>query len=154
MILSNIMKGRMEKTREQMEKEGRLYPQGHGRCQKCGAVVLPGEVNCRKCGEYIDRPDEMKPDKKDFFECSECGAEVPADAKQCPKCGAAFDEEDEEIIEADTSVKTNAEPSPRSEPVQKDTSSRAPIVCPECGETSPAGAWFCPRCGRSFDEKK
>ncbi|MCL2333307.1 MAG: zinc-ribbon domain-containing protein [Candidatus Methanoplasma sp.] len=160
MILSNVMKGRMEKTREQMEKDGRLYPRGHGRCQKCGSLVLPGEVTCRKCGEYIDRPDEIKPDKKDFFECSECGAEVPADAKQCPKCGAAFDEEDEVVItpaehtaEAPVNDKESAS---KSKSVQEDSrsSGREPVVCPECGEVSPAGAWFCPRCGKSFDEKK
>jgi ribosomal protein L40E len=132
MIFSNIMRKRMEKTREKMEKEGRLYPKGYGRCDKCGATVLPGEVNCRKCGAYIDRPEEMKPDKKDFFECSDCGAEVPMDAVQCPKCGAVFDDDDEfEVVHADGKVEAT-----------KDS-----FECPECGATVPATASFCTKCG-------
>ena len=138
MIFSNIMRGRMEKTRERMEKEGRLYPKGYGRCDRCGATVLPGEVNCRKCGAYIDRPDEMKPKKKDFFECSECGAEVPSDAKQCPKCNAAFDDDDEfEVVHADGKVETTKET----------------FTCPECGATVPGTASFCTKCGAKFNKK-
>jgi ribosomal protein L40E len=138
MILSNLMKGRMEKTREKMEKDGRLYPQGYGRCAKCGAVVLPGEVSCRKCGEYIDRPEDMKPKKKDFFECSECGAEVPTDAKECPKCGAVFDEDETEVTHADGTVETTNEI----------------LTCPECGAAVPATVSFCPHCGAKFGDKK
>jgi ribosomal protein L40E len=139
MVLSKIMRGRMEKTRVKMEKDGRLYPKGYGRCAQCGTVVLPGEVNCRKCGAYIDRPEEMKPDKKDFFECSECGAEVPNDAKDCPKCGAVFDEEDDiEVVHADGTVETTNET----------------ITCPECGSIGPATATFCIRCGAKFDGDK
>ncbi|MDR2846287.1 MAG: ABC transporter permease, partial [Candidatus Methanoplasma sp.] len=77
LLFSAWTRKRFEQTRERLEKEGRLYPQGYGRCDKCGNIVLPGEINCRKCGAYIDRPEELKPDKKDFFECSDCGAEVP-----------------------------------------------------------------------------
>ncbi|MDR1690884.1 MAG: zinc ribbon domain-containing protein [Candidatus Methanoplasma sp.] len=131
MILSNIMRGRMEKTRERMEKEGRLYPPGYGRCAQCGGIVLPGEINCRKCGAYIDRPDEMKPNKKDFFECSECGAEVPGDAKECPKCGAVFDEEETEVVHADGTIETTNESS----------------ICAECGAEVPATSSFCVKCG-------
>ncbi|MDR0509242.1 MAG: zinc-ribbon domain-containing protein [Candidatus Methanoplasma sp.] len=138
MIFSTIMRGRMEKTRERMEKEGRLYPQGYGRCETCGSMVLPGEVRCRKCGTYIDRPDEMKPKKKDFFECSDCGAEVPMDAKQCPKCGAEFEEEEFEVTHADGTVEVTAES----------------FGCPECGYMVPGTASFCPKCGANFDNKK
>ncbi len=138
MIFSNIMKSRMVKTREKMEKEGRLYPQGYGRCDNCGSMVLPGEVKCRKCGAYIDRPDEMKPDKKDFFECSDCGAEVPMDAEECPKCGAKFDEEEYEVVHSDGTVETTKET----------------MACPECGALSPAASTFCTRCGAKFDKKK
>jgi uncharacterized OB-fold protein len=138
LILSNLMKGRMEKTREKMEKDGRLYPQGYGRCAQCGSVVLPGEVSCRKCGAYIDRPDEMKPDKKDFFECSDCGAEVPKDAKQCPKCGAVFDEEETEVTHADGTVETTKEV----------------FECSDCGSIVPATVSFCPHCGARFDDEK
>jgi len=137
MILSFFMRGRMEKTRERMEKEGRLYPQGYGKCDNCGAVVLPGEVKCRKCGAYIDRPDEMKPKKKDFFECSECGAEVPGDATTCPKCGAKFDEDEFEVTHADGTVETTNEI----------------IQCHECGEFAPANATFCAKCGAKFGKK-
>jgi len=139
MILSNIMRGRMEKTREKMEKDGRLYPQGYGRCGQCGAMVLPGELNCRKCGAYIDRPEDMKPKKKDFFECSDCGAEVPVDAKRCPKCGAEFDEEEFEVMHSDGTVETTGET----------------FGCPECGAAVPMTASFCPKCGAKFgDDKK
>ena len=137
MIFSSLMRGRMEKTRDKMEKEGRLYPQGYGKCEACGAVVLPGEVKCRKCGAYIDRPQEMKPDKKDFFECSDCGAEVPWDAKRCPKCGAEFDEDDEfEVKHSDGTVETTKES----------------VVCPECGAIIPATASFCTKCGAKFNK--
>ncbi|MCL2317718.1 MAG: zinc ribbon domain-containing protein [Methanomassiliicoccaceae archaeon] len=137
LTLSNFMRIRMEKARIKMEQEGRLYPQGHGRCKQCNSVVLPGEVTCRKCGAYIDRPEEMKPDKKDFFECDECGAEVPEDAKTCPKCGAVFDEEEFEVVHADGKVDTSNEL----------------IKCPECGQVSPANTTFCVRCGAKFGKK-
>ncbi len=139
LFLSAFMRARLEKTRAKMEAEGRLYPQGYGRCEKCGAVVLPGEVNCRKCGAYIDRPDEMKPHKADFFTCSECGAEVPADAKTCPKCGATFDDDVEtEVVHADGSIDVTTET----------------MLCPDCHEEIPAAAKFCPKCGKKFDGKE
>ncbi|MDR0309734.1 MAG: zinc ribbon domain-containing protein [Candidatus Methanoplasma sp.] len=138
MIFSNLMRTRMEKARERMEKEGRLYPQGHGRCGECGSVVLPGEVNCRKCGAYIDRPDEMKPQKKDFFDCTECNAEVSADAKVCPKCGAVFDEEETEVTHADGTVE-------RSKDV---------IICKECNGEVPAASAFCVRCGAKIKGRR
>ncbi|MCL2032905.1 MAG: zinc-ribbon domain-containing protein [Methanomassiliicoccaceae archaeon] len=137
MVFSNFMRVRVEKTRERMEKEGRLYPQGYGRCDECGAMVLPGEVNCRKCGAYIDRPDEMKPKKKDFFECSDCGAEVPMDAKTCPKCGAVFEEDEFEVVHSDGTVEITGET----------------FACPECGAVSPATATFCVKCGAKFGRK-
>ncbi|MDD2625996.1 MAG: zinc-ribbon domain-containing protein [Candidatus Methanomethylophilus sp.] len=132
LVFTTIMRRKITKERAKMEAEGRLYPEGYGRCDKCGAVVLPGEVRCRKCGTYIDRPDSMKPQKKDFFECSECGAEVPADATVCPKCGARFDEPTEnEIVHPDGQVDTSDETVP----------------CPKCGENVPKNADFCPKCG-------
>jgi len=137
MTLSNFMRVRMEKARAKMEQEGRLYPQGHGRCNQCNSIVLPGEVSCRKCGAYIDRPEEMKPDKKDFFECTDCGAEVPEDAKVCPKCGATFDEEEFEVVHADGNVD-------KSNELRK---------CHECGQLSPANTTFCVRCGAKFGRK-
>ena len=133
LIFSAIMRRSAEKTRAKMEAEGRLYPQGYGRCKQCGAMVLPGEVNCRKCGAYIDVPEELKPKKKDSFTCSECGAEVPGDAKMCPKCGAAFDEDDENVV-----VHADG-----TEDVSSET-----VVCPECGNVVPANADWCPRCGK------
>jgi len=136
LYLSAFMRSRFEKTRDKLEAQGRLYPQGYGRCDKCGALVLPGEVTCRKCGAYIDRPENIKPKKKDFFECSECGAEVPADAKECPKCGAKFDEEEILVEHADGTID-----------VTKDT-----FECSECGAIVPVTATFCPKCGAKFDE--
>ena len=135
-IFSYIMRNRFEKTREKMENDGRLYPPGYGRCEKCESVVLPGEVNCRKCGAYIDRPNDMKPNKKDFFECSDCGAEVPGNAKVCPKCGATFDEEESVVVHSDGTVD-----------VTKET-----FECSECGAIVPSAATFCPKCGAKFEE--
>ena len=95
MVLTAWSRKNLEKTRARMEAEGRLYPQGYGRCKDCGSIILPGETCCRKCGAYIDVPDELRHKKVDMVECSECGAEIPEDAKVCPKCGAVFDEEEE-----------------------------------------------------------
>jgi len=89
------MRKNLEKTRERLEKEGRLYPPGYGRCKRCGTIVLPGEAACRKCGEYVDVPEEMRVKKVNYFECSECGREVPGDAGVCPYCGESFDDEAE-----------------------------------------------------------
>ncbi|MDR3205774.1 MAG: zinc ribbon domain-containing protein [Candidatus Methanoplasma sp.] len=136
LVLSGLMKSRLEKARTKLEQEGRLYPQGYGRCAQCGGVVLPGEVKCRKCGAYIDRPDEMRPSKKDFFECSECGAEVPPEAESCPRCGAAFDAEESEVTHADGSVEVTT----------------ATFECSECGAEVPEAAEFCPKCGSAFEE--
>ena len=137
LIFSALMRRSLGKTREKMEKEGRLYPQGYGRCKKCGAIVLPGEINCRKCGEPIDVPEEFKPKKKDKFVCSECGCEITEDAKVCPKCGKMFDEDVEnEVRHADGSVDTSTEV----------------FECSECGAKVPANAKRCPKCGATFDE--
>ena len=95
-LLTWWMRMNLEKTRARLEKEGRLYPQGYGRCKRCGSLVLPGEVSCRKCGEYIDVPEELRVKKVNYFECSECGREVPQDAGVCPYCGEAFEGDLEE----------------------------------------------------------
>jgi uncharacterized OB-fold protein len=92
-VLTWWMRKNLEKTRARLEAEGRLYPQGYGRCKRCGTLVLPGEAACRKCGEYVDVPEEMRVKKVNYFECSECGREVPPDAGVCPYCGEAFEED-------------------------------------------------------------
>lgn len=117
-----LIRDRVNKTREKMEKEGRLYPQGYGRCDNCGALILPGEVQCRKCGAYINRPDYMKPKKVDYFQCSNCGAEVPADSKVCPKCGAKFDAIEEDIVKDDGTVETVGETKETEESKETETS--------------------------------
>ena len=108
MVLTAWSRKNLEKARARMEAEGRLYPQGYGRCKECGSIVLPGETCCRKCGAYIDVPDELRHRKVDMVECSECGAEIPEDAKVCPKCGATFDEE-EEVVYVDSEEKKEKE---------------------------------------------
>ncbi len=134
--LTGLMRYSAQKSRAKMEADGRLYPQGYGRCKACGAMVLPGEVECRKCGKYIDVPEEMRAKKKDFFTCSECGSEVPGDASVCPKCGAKFDEEETVIEHADGSVDVTTEDVP----------------CPHCGQDIPAQATWCPKCGKKIKE--
>ena len=116
LILTTIMRKNLEKTRARMEAEGRLYPQGYGRCKECGSIILPGETCCRKCGAFIEVPDELRHKKVDMVECSECGAEIPEDAKVCPKCGAVFDEE-EEVIYVDSEAKVEDVPEEKSEDV-------------------------------------
>jgi len=133
--LSTLMRRKIADTRTKMEAAGRLYPQGYGRCTFCGAVVLPGEVNCRKCGAYIDRPDYMKPKKKNYLACSACGAEITEDMTECPKCGAKFEGEDSIVVHADgTSDST------------EDTK-----TCPGCGKQLPAVSEICPYCGKKFE---
>lgn len=134
--LTTLLRNRAYAAREKMETQGRLYPQGYGRCNFCGAVVLPGEVNCRKCGAYIDRPDYMKPHKKDYFACSVCGAEVSSDMTECPKCGAKFDGVESTVIHTDGSEETSSETKP----------------CPECSKDIPSVAERCPYCGKKFQE--
>ena len=136
LIFSTIMRRSAEKTRQKMEADGRLYPQGYGRCKECGAMVLPGEVTCRKCGAYIDVPDELRAHKKDYFVCEECGAEVPKDADVCPKCGAKFDSVENEVQHVDGTVDVSEET----------------FECSECGAIVPANATRCPKCGATFDE--
>jgi uncharacterized OB-fold protein len=139
LVFSELMRRSARKSREKMEKDGRLYPKGYSKCPQCGTMVLPGEINCRKCGTPIEVPDDVKVlHKKDFFKCSECGTEVPNDAKVCPKCGALFDEEDEvEIKHADGTVDVSNES----------------FECSECGKKVPANAKRCPYCGADFDEE-
>lgn len=67
LVFSALLRRMLGNKRKDLEDSGRLYPQGYGRCDNCGTVVLPGEVKCRKCGTYIDRPDSMRPRKKDYF---------------------------------------------------------------------------------------
>ena len=139
-ILTTISRRNLEKTRARMEAEGRLYPQGYGRCKECGSIVLPGETCCRKCGAYIDVPDELRHKKVDMVQCSECGAEIPEDAKVCPKCGATFDEE-EEVVYVDPAEK-------------KDEKKVEMVQCSECGSMIPEDADVCPKCGAKFDEEE
>ncbi len=139
LVLTAVMRRNLEKTRARMEAEGRLYPQGYGRCKECGSIVLPGETCCRKCGAYIDVPDELRHRKVDMVECSECGAEIPEDAKVCPKCGATFDEEEEVVyVDSNKSVEAKVEM----------------VQCSECGEMIPETADVCPKCGAKFDEEE
>ncbi|MBR7152991.1 MAG: zinc ribbon domain-containing protein [Candidatus Methanomethylophilaceae archaeon] len=135
---SALMRRSITKTRAKMEAQGRLYPQGYGRCKECDAIVLPGEITCRKCGTYIDVPDELRAVKKDYFVCTDCGSEVPSDAKACPKCGARFDQGsvETEVRHVDGSVDTSTEY----------------FVCGDCGEKVPSNAKRCPKCGATFDE--
>jgi len=95
-LITIWMRKNLEKARERLEKEGRLYPQGYGRCKRCGTVVLPGEISCRRCGEYIDVPEELRVKKVNYFECSECKREVPEDAGVCPYCGEVFEDDGEQ----------------------------------------------------------
>lgn len=134
--LTTIMRRRLQHTRAKMEAAGRLYPQGYGRCTLCGAIVLPGEVNCRKCGAYIDRPESMKPRKKDYLTCSVCGAEITEDMTECPKCGAKFDGEESVVTHVDGSQETSVEM----------------MVCPVCNKHIPATSERCTYCGKKFDE--
>ncbi len=136
LVFSALMRNSADKARARMEADGRLYPQGYGRCKQCGAIVLPGEVNCRKCGAYIDVPEEIKV-KKNSFQCSECGAEVLPDATVCSKCGAAFDEEDGNEINQDSTVDVSMEN----------------VICPECGNIVLVNANWCPRCRKMLEKK-
>lgn len=136
---SALMRRSITKARVKMEAQGRLYPQGYGRCKECDAIVLPGEITCRKCGAYIDVPDEFRAVKKDFFICTDCGSEVPKDANVCPKCGVRFDTDavETEVHHVDGSVDTSTEF----------------FVCGDCGERVPANAKRCPKCGATFDDE-
>ena len=89
-------KKNLEKNMAKLEAEGRLYPQGYGRCKECNSIVLPGETCCRKCGAVVELPEKYinSLEEIDYFECSDCGAKVPSDANVCPNCGAKFDEEE------------------------------------------------------------
>lgn len=133
-LFTFILRRKINSTRQKMEDDGRLYPQGYGRCVFCGAIVLPGEVKCRKCNAYIDRPESMRRRKNDFFQCSECGAEVPSDAKECPKCGVKFDGLENSVRHLDGTVDVSEENK----------------KCPFCDEDIPINSKVCPKCGRNL----
>ena len=133
--VTTFMRMRLAATRKKMEAQGRLYPQGYGRCNFCGAIVLPGQVNCPKCGAYIDRPESMKPHKKDYFVCSVCGCEVSPDMKECPKCGAQFDGEENVVTHKDGTSDVSEETK----------------TCPNCGKSIPANSARCPNCGKKVE---
>ena len=137
-FLTYAMRSSAKKTRAKMVEQGRLYPEGYGRCKECNAIVLPGEVSCRKCGKYVDVPDEMKPKKKDFFTCSDCGAEIHEDAGKCPKCGVEFDGVEIEVQHADGTIEITD----------------STFECPICGSDVPATSEFCPKCGKTFESKE
>ena len=133
LLFTTWMRKNLDRTRERLEREGRLYPPGYGRCKECGTVVLPGEVVCRKCGTYIDIPEELKVKKVEYFECSECGKEVPAGADVCPACGAAFDGTVDE------------------EPNVTEQKAAQTFTCSECKKEVAADAEVCPHCGERFE---
>lgn len=133
-LFTYAIRSRANKTRSKMVEQGRLYPDGYGRCKECDAIVLPGEVNCLKCNAYVDVPKELRPDKVDYYECGQCGAEVPENAEKCPKCDVVFDGLEVEFQQADGTVK-----------IVKDT-----FGCPECGSEIPIDSKDCPVCGKTF----
>lgn len=132
LILSTLLRRRLSSTRKKMEEEGRLYPQGYGRCNFCGAIVLPGQINCSKCGAYIDRPESMKPHKKDYFVCGNCGCEVSAGMTECPKCGTKFDGEENVVVHKDGTTDVSTES----------------VFCRGCGRKIPSNSERCPYCGK------
>ncbi len=161
LVFSALMRRSAGKTRARMEADGRLYPQGYGRCKECGGMVLPGEINCRKCGAYIDVPEELRAKKKDYFVCDSCGAEVPEDATECPRCGAKFFVCDACGVEipdgADHCPNCGArfDGAVETEIVHMDgtvDTSTETFECSECGAEVPANAERCPNCGARFDE--
>ncbi len=120
LLVSTTMRRGLNNTRQKMEAEGRLYPQGYGRCTFCGALVLPGQINCPKCNAYIDRPESMKPHKKDYFVCGNCGCEVSSEMDTCPKCGVKFDEEENVVIHKDGTQEVNSDTGSSSEEDNKE----------------------------------
>jgi len=99
--------------------------------------------------------------------CSRCGGELPENAYFCPKCGVrtakgkeenvpipwqdwrdTFSEVGEEIEKAFSAAAREIEKAFETarEEIKKATS-KEPVVCPSCGEKSPAGAQFCHKCG-------
>jgi RNA polymerase subunit RPABC4/transcription elongation factor Spt4 len=133
-LFTYAIRSKANKTRDRMIEQGRLYPDGYGRCKECGAIVLPGEISCLKCGAYIDVPKELRPHKVDYFECEQCGAEVPEDAERCPKCNAEFDGFEVEVVRTDGTVE-----------VVQET-----FECPDCKSEVPISSKTCPVCGRTF----
>ena len=151
-LLTAFMRKNLEKTRARLESEGRLYPQGYGRCKECSTIILPGEVMCRKCGAYLDIPEEMKVEKVEYYECSDCGKEIPSTVVKCPFCGAMFDDEIiEEIVEEPVGTHTEttvAAPSTeRTEEVRKKEEPKAGTKCKACGNLLKNDEKVCPGCG-------
>lgn len=133
-IFTHLIRSRADVARDRMIEQGRLYPQGYGRCKQCDAIVLPGEINCLKCNAYIDVPKELRPYKVDYFECDKCGAEVPEDADKCSRCGVYFDGVEVEVQRADGTVEVIHET----------------FDCPECRSNVPMSSKACPVCGKRF----
>lgn len=131
-LITTWMRKNLEKTRAQMEAEGRLYPQGYGRCKECGSVVLPGETCCRKCGAYVEVPEDIKMKTANHFKCPGCGGDVLADAETCPNCSRTITQEERDAAMPKKSGET--------------------FECSDCGARVPADAKVCPKCGATFDD--
>lgn len=137
-VFSYAIRSSAQKARDKMIEQGRLYPEGYGRCAECDAIVLPGEISCRKCGAYIDVPDDIRVKKKDFFSCSECGAEVSEDATECPRCKSVFEDVEIEVEREDGTIETTD----------------STFGCPDCGAEIPIISEMCPSCGKLFKKKE
>lgn len=103
--------------------------------------------------------------------CSNCGKELPENAYFCPRCGGrtkkgaeagistpwedlkdAFSKMGEEIEKTFTIAGKEMEKAFKMARDRiKETTSKEPVVCPQCGETNLVDAKFCYKCGKKLD---
>ncbi len=108
--------------------------EGTKRCPYCGEEILAVARKCKHCGEWLDKEEPKKEEKK-MVACPVCGEDIEEGTEVCPYCHE----------------RVNACGSSKAEPV---AAKKKMVPCPVCGEDIEDGTEVCPYCHEHVGQEK
>lgn len=127
---------------------------GAGRCPKCGALNMPGEMYCSECGTPLAAPQpepaiSARPAQGDSSRCAFCGAPMAPAEEFCHVCGA----QRAAIPEAPSAKPAESVAAPQGEQSEAPAGEQvgdSRLECPACGAEYTPGTAFCEFCGAAL----
>lgn len=132
-------------------------------CPTCGARVPAGRKFCIECGSRLDSIEEVTENSEDignvaevaepvnekdtaesYVICPHCGKKSPVGMLFCMECGT-------KLSDVSSVLEKKLPVSVEKEAEKKSTGSDSYIICPNCGNKSPAGMLFCMECGTKLN---
>ena len=108
--------------------------EGTKRCPYCGEEILAVARKCKHCGEWLDKEEPKKEEKK-MVACPVCGEDIEEGTEVCPYCHE----------------RVNACGDSKAEPV---AAKKKMAPCPVCGEDIEEGTEVCPYCHEHVGQEK